>query len=157
MLSWHSQRQCATASSTAEAEIVSLSRFCRDLLLPTEIRMDAIEGSEMAVRVYEDNTATIQVVRDGTSSALLFVRKHHRISIGVLSDVFSHARRSPHHIETDHQRADVFTKVMDAAKLKTARGQLGLVDKGEAPGTDFCFVKTSSQESALLSTILEFG
>jgi hypothetical protein len=156
LISWHSKRQCATSSSTAEAEIVSLSRFCRDLLLPSEILMDAIEGHEVKARVYEDNTATIQIIRNGSSSALLFIKKHHRISIGVLADVFEQEHRSLHHVDTDSQRADVFTKILDVNKIKAARAQLGLLMEKETLANGFCIVPTSSTSSALLAIIEEW-
>jgi hypothetical protein len=156
LISWHSKRQCATSSSTAEAEIVSLSRFCRDLLLPSEIMTDAIEGIEYRANVFEDNTSAIQIVKSGSSSALLFIKKHHRISISVLADVFSHQHRSLFHVSTDAQRADVFTKVLDINKMKEARAQLGILIGNESLSKDFCVVPISATSSALLATIQEW-
>jgi hypothetical protein len=124
--------------------------------MPSEIMMDSIEGTEYRAKVYEDNTATIQIIRNGSSSALLFVKKHHRISISVLADVFSHEHRSLYHVSTDSQRADVFTKVLDVNKMKEARAQLGLIIGKESLSKDFCVVPISATSSALLATIQEW-
>ena len=80
----------------------------------------------------------------------------HRISIAVLSDVFSHQHRSLRHVSTDSQRADVFTKVLDVNKMKEARAQLGLLIGKESLSKDFCVVPISSASSALLATIQEW-
>jgi hypothetical protein len=62
-LEWASKRQSATARSTTEAELISLSKLLRESAVPWQILWSVLLEREVGLKVWEDNEATITVVR----------------------------------------------------------------------------------------------
>jgi hypothetical protein len=125
-IGWNSGKQTATALSTAEAELVALTRYLQTFLLPLETLYEQLLHRPIASTTGEDNTACISCVRSGFSSALRYMAKSQRLSIGFAHEVFSVALRRLTHVKTTEQCADAFTKSLSGEKLHHAWNQLGL-------------------------------
>ena len=75
-LGWLCQRQTSTSTSTAESEVVSLSKVTSSLLLPLESTWDQLVSRSIKVYGREDNMACIAIVKSGRSTSLRFIAKH---------------------------------------------------------------------------------
>jgi hypothetical protein len=139
-LMWGSKRQTSTSSSTAESELVSLSRFVRESLMPAELLWNQVLEREVASTVMEDNSAAISVVASGYSSTLRFLARHHRIAIGFLTEAFDEPTRDLSHIESRYQRADGFTKLLEGPRHQEINGLLGMVPPGAKLPRTFYYV-----------------
>jgi hypothetical protein len=139
-LMWGSKRQTCTSSSTAESELVSLSRFVRESLMPAELVWNQVLEREVASTVMEDNSAAISVVDSGYSSTLRFLARHHRIAIGFLTEAFDEPTRELLHIESRYQRADGFTKLLEGPRHQECNALLGVVPPGAALPRSFYYI-----------------
>ena len=66
--------------------------------------------SPVVMTFEEDNTAFIQVCRRGRNPTMRFLRRHHRLSIGLLHETFSRDDWHLRHCESGRMCADIFTK-----------------------------------------------
>ena len=78
------------------------------------------------LRVYEDNQATILVVRKGYSSKLRHITRTHKVNFSCLSEVFRDDSTMIEYICTDEQAADIFTKALPPHKWSAALVLLGM-------------------------------
>ena len=113
-VSFQSKRQTAVSRSTTEAEAISLATAIFQDAVPTVDHLTEILSQEVSLTCFQDNEATIAVVRNGWSIKLRHVTKTHKIDLASLHDVF----KDPltflvHYCPTDQQAADVFTKNLE--------------------------------------------
>ena len=87
-IAWSSKKQTATASSTCEAEMLSLSSGLRKEALPSLTLLELLLGRSLRLVTFEDNTATISCVKSGYSPALRHMQRTARVSLGFLNEVF---------------------------------------------------------------------
>ena len=121
-----SRRQTATATSTAESELVALTKLVLESVLPLEETLEFLFQKEIPSTTWEDNMACTLVVRSGFSQALRHLQKHHRLAIGTAHETYSADHRELKHIATERQRADGLTKGMAPCKIPSIRSQLGI-------------------------------
>ena len=138
-LMWASRRQGATASSTAEAELISLSDLVKSQLLPLESLWDVLRRELTTSISEEDNAACLAIVRLGYSTALRHLAKHHRVAIGTVSEIFAEAHRLLRHCPTLRQRADSLTKGLSPANNLLARALIGIANRLEDLPQEFYF------------------
>ena len=119
-LCWGSKKQTATSRSTTEAEMVSLSYGVFTEALPAQEFAETITGKEIPLLCFQDNSAVIQIVHAGYSPKLRHVSKTHRINLSSLYEVFEDPYARLQYINTELQRADVFTKALAPAKFPAA-------------------------------------
>ena len=81
-----SKKHGCTSHSTAEAEIVSLNTALRTMGLPSLDLWELILGRPLQLVVYEDNQATIKIIKKGCSSKLRHVSRHHKVDIGSIHE-----------------------------------------------------------------------
>ena len=86
-ISFHSKRQTAVSRSTTEAEAISLTTAVFQDAVPTGDYLDEILGQEISLTCFQDNAATIAVVRNGWSIKLRHVTKTHKIDLACLYDL----------------------------------------------------------------------
>ena len=98
--------------------------------MPAELLWNQVLEHEVASTVMEDNSAAISVVASGYSSNLRFLARHHRIAIGLLTEVFDESTRDLSFIESRYQRADGFTKMLEGPRHQEINGLLGVVQPG---------------------------
>ena len=139
-ISWLSKRQSAVSRSTTEAEAISLATGLFDEGLPNQEFLSKILGRSILLRCKQDNTATIQVIRNGYSPRLRHVSKTHKIDLNGLYDAFREDDTVLEYVRTDSQAADIFTKSLPGPKWLPALGMLGIEPRspdlcsGNAPG-----------------------
>ncbi|CAE7029195.1 GIP [Symbiodinium natans] len=119
-LCWASKKQTATSRSTTEAEIISLSPGVFGEALPMQQFMEKVFGREVLLQCHQDNSAVIQIVHAGYSPKLRHVSKTHRIDLSSLYEVYEDPYVRLTYINTDKQRADIFTKALAPAKFPAA-------------------------------------
>ena len=109
-LAWVSKRQTSTSRSTTESEIVSLAHSLYQEGLPALQLWELLLGRPVALRVLEDNQATILVVRTGYSPKLRHITRTHKSNLSGLSEVFQDDSAELEYCRTDDQAADIFAK-----------------------------------------------
>jgi hypothetical protein len=129
-LSWASGKQTRTASSTAEAELIALTRAAQNHLLPAEQLWDELLSRQIPSVTREDNAACLAIVASGFSAALRFLPKHQRLSVGVSSEICRASHRQITHATSKEQRADFLTKGLTGPSLSDALVLAGLIPKG---------------------------
>ena len=82
--------------------------------------------------MFEDNSAALITIRSGYSTALRYLPKRQRLSLGALHEIFSRSDCFVHKIHTSQQRADALTKGLSKGDMVLARTQL-LVAQSDAP------------------------
>ena len=123
-ISFQSKRQTAVSRSTTEAEAISLATAVSQDAVPTVDHLYEILGQEIPLTCFQDNEATIAVVRNGWSIKLRHVTKTHKIDLACLYDLFKDPLTFLVHCPTDQQAADVFTKNLETGKWDMALSML---------------------------------
>jgi len=139
-VAWSSKKQTATASSTCEAEMLSLSGGLRRETLPSLTLLELLLGRSVKMVTFEDNTATIQCIKSGYSPALRHMARTARVSLGFLNEVFYGTVEDENgeivqddlikpvlqHCPTAKMKADLFTKSLDRIKFIQALELIGV-------------------------------
>ena len=134
-LVWKSKRQGFTASSTCEAEMISLATALKsEVLLMLELLEQAL-CRPVRLRCLEYNTQCLQAAETGYSAALRHLTGTERISVGVVHETFSDKDR--HELvyqETSSHKGDMFTKRLDPSAFERA---LTLINPVHPDGSSF--------------------
>ena len=104
------KKQTAQSHSTPEAEIVALDAGVRTVGIPSQQLWKVLLRREPTLRVWEDNEATIKIIRSGRVPAMRPVKRVHGISIMSLHDSLHRQTFQLEDGHTDVQAADIFTK-----------------------------------------------
>jgi len=126
-LMWLSKRQSSTSRSTTEAEVISLAASLFGEGLPTLSLWDLVLGRDMALEIYEDNQATIKVVKKGYSRKLRHITRTHKIDLGSIKEAFENDNITISYVITTQQSADIFTKALAPLKWNSALELLNIV------------------------------
>ena len=113
LLNWLSKLQTAVSSSTGEAEIVATSDVMRRSVLPLQTTLAAIQGHAVRAVVQGDASVAEACIRSGWSKALRYIRKHQRISICALHDMFMEDDVEYGHVDSTENSSDLLTKSLD--------------------------------------------
>ena len=76
-VAWVYKRQTATSRSTTEAETVALAYSFFNEAIPTLTLWCLILRRDVKLLIYEDNQATIEILRKGYSNKLRHLSRHH--------------------------------------------------------------------------------
>ena len=127
-ITWQSKKQTCTSSSTAEAEVISLSWGLRSEGLPLQSFVESILGNRPIVRCFVDNDQALRAVDRGYSKKLRTLQRTHRCSIGVLHELAEDVQQRVimQYCSTLKHKADSFTKVLAAFQFKAARHCIGM-------------------------------
>ena len=85
-VSWMCCKQTSTAKSTTEAEGVSLTTALLQEAYPVLNLLELILGRDVTLRMKEDNTATIKVLKKGYSAKLRHVQRTHKLDLGLVKE-----------------------------------------------------------------------
>ena len=115
-----SKKQTAVSHSTPEAEIVAAAAALRTIGLPALDLCDCVFGGvlnrKVSLNFFEDNTATIAIIKTGRNPQLRHVGRTHDVSIKWLSQVFkTESQITLTYVSSKEQCADIFTKAFDDA------------------------------------------
>ena len=128
-LSWRSKRQGSTASSTCEAEMISLATALKAEVLPMMELLEQALGRPVQLRCLEDNTQCLQAAETGYSAVLRHLPRTERISVGVVHETFTE-KSHQHELlyqETSSHKGDMFTKRLDPITFERALTLINLV------------------------------
>ena len=125
-LSWYSKRQPLTASSSAEAELLSLSLGLRREGAPMQEAIATLLGKPVNLIVAEDNAAAISSIKSGYSVPLRRLSRSNRTCLGQLhenllgqnplDDIYGYFEL--HQVASKVQKADGLTKPMARIELE---------------------------------------
>ena len=113
LLNWVSKLQTSTSASTGEAEIVATNDVMRRSVLPLQETISAISGHAIRAIVQGDASVAEACIRSGWSKALRYIRKHQRVSICALHDMFLRDDCEYAHTGSSDNSADILTKSLD--------------------------------------------
>ena len=120
------KRQGATSHSTTEAELIAASKVLRESLIPLMALWSIMLDRPVKGTIFEDNTSTITVIKNGYSPQMRHLQKHHRISLGIVHELCEHEDLDVKHTTTDKQKADICTKGLARPKHEPACRMVGL-------------------------------
>ena len=126
-IAWRSKRQGSTASSTPEAETISMATGLKSEGLPMQDLFSAALGRTVHLRCLEDNTTAISAARAGYSPALRHLPRTERISVGVLYEVLvERGDCTLQYQASAEHKGDMFTKRLDPATFEAAIARANL-------------------------------
>jgi hypothetical protein len=125
-LSWVSKKQTSVSRSTTEAELVSLAHSLFSEAMPMLSLWERLLKRPVNLRIYEDNEATIKVIKKGYSSKLRHLARTQRVNIASVHEALQDPQFILEYIETLKQAADVFTKSLEPLKWPNALSLLGI-------------------------------
>ena len=125
-MAWFSKRQAATSHSTAEAELVALSKMLRESWAPLQELWSILLRRPFKCVLHEDNISTITVVQAGYSPQLRHIAKHRRISLGLAHEFCNQDDIDLVHCPTEERKGDLMTKGLQRPKHEPAMRMVGL-------------------------------
>ena len=128
LLSWRSKKQTVTAASTGEAEVVATHDASKAVLIPFVGTFDAF--MPLQGFMFGDASVAERCIKAGWSKNMRYVRKHQRVSISMLHDIFNeeenHCQCYYRHVSSEKNTADTFTKALPAASFQKHASFLGI-------------------------------
>jgi hypothetical protein len=148
-ISWYSRKQPVTASSTTDAEIVATHTATQETRWLRKL-MREINGEVATTKLYEDNTATIQILNDeckATSNT-----KHMQVRFFVAREAIRDGEIELVYVPTQRQLADALTKAPTKGMLRTYLTGIGMSDSPEnVPREEGCWDNSTNGHSVLTS------
>jgi hypothetical protein len=129
-LAWRSKRQGSTASSTCEAEYISLHDGLKKEALPMVDMFSQALSRPMGLLCLEDNTQCIAAVKKGYSPALRHLHRTERIALGVAHEQFfgENTNFVLEYQASSLHKGDSFTKKLQPNAFEEAVVRLKLLD-----------------------------
>ena len=130
-LSWRSVLGKTICMSTAEAEIMAAVSAAKEAM-HLKLLLGELGAPNDVIHIQEDNTAAISQATGG----LRHIRKakHYSIALRFLQQLTVDGEIKFHHLSTDLQLADLFTKPLDPEKFTYFRDQMMVnIHSSEAP------------------------
>jgi hypothetical protein len=123
-VSWSSKRQNFVALFTAEAEYVATGACCAQLLWMKQTLND-YGCCFTKILLLCDNESAIKLANNPVSHSRT---KHIDIHHHFLRDHKTKGDIAIHHVNTEKQLADIFTKPLDESRLCALRSELNILD-----------------------------
>jgi hypothetical protein len=123
-VSWSSKKQNCVAVSTAKAEYVAAGVCCAQLLWMGQTLQDF--GCHFTkIPLLCDNESAIKLVNNPVSHSRT---KHIDIQHHFLRDHETKGDIEIHHVSTEKQQADIFTKPLDESRFSALHSELNILD-----------------------------
>mgnify|MGYP007088618586 FL=1 len=122
LVSWFSKKQNSVSLSTAEAEYISASSCCAQLLWMKQM-MEEYGLEQGVLTVYCDNTSAINISKNPVQHSKT---KHIQVRHHFIRELVEEKKVSLEYISTEKQLADILTKSLDATRFESLRSALGL-------------------------------
>ena len=114
LLEWCARLQGATARNTTEAEIVSGADCLCRAALPLQDFVEDVEERSVPLHCSVDNATALLDIQQGWSKALKYLRKHQRVSLGLMMETLELPGNSTSKENTEDNEADLLTKELGA-------------------------------------------
>ena len=122
LVSWMSKKQNSVSLSTAEAEYIATTSCCAQLLWMKKLLHDyGITQDTMCV--FCDNTCAINLSKNPVQHSK---SKHIEIRYHFIRDLVEEKTVYLEFINTDNQKADIFTKPLDDPRFESLRKTIGV-------------------------------
>ena len=122
-----SKKQDSMASSTPEAETISMATGLKGEGLPIEHLFFPALGRMVHLRCLEDDTTAISAARAGYSPALRHLQRTKGISVGILYEIFvEHKNCTSQYQASGEHKGDMFTKRLDPASFEVVVARANL-------------------------------
>ncbi|PKU68172.1 Retrovirus-related Pol polyprotein from transposon TNT 1-94 [Dendrobium catenatum] len=121
LISWHAKKQATVAKSSTEAEYRSLSSATSDTIWLRRLLAEFQLSQFKPTPIYCDNTSAIAIAHNPVFHART---KHIEIDYHFISDHIKHGDIQLHHISSEDQIADIFTKPLSTKRFNTLRSKL---------------------------------
>lgn len=112
---WSTKKQAIVTLSSAESEYIALSDGVKEILWFKNLVADLGVNVSEPIRVFEDNQSTISMVKNPN---LTKRSKHIDLRFHFIKDVLSQGIICIEYIQSNEQKADIFTKSLGKAKFK---------------------------------------
>ena len=122
-MSWHSKKQNCVSLSTTEAEYISAGSCCTQLLWMRQMLAD-YGISQSVMPVFCDNTSAISISKNPVQHSRT---KHIDIRHHFIRELVEDGIVCLDFISTQDQKADIFTKPLDAIRFEFLRRSIGLI------------------------------
>ena len=123
-MSWSSKKQNTVALSTAKAEYVAAGACCAQLLQMKQTLKDF--GCELTkISLLCDNESAIKLANNPVNHSQtkhIDIQHHFSRDHEVKGDI------AIHHVSTEKQLADIFTKPLDESRFCALRSELNIID-----------------------------
>ena len=142
LIGWRSKKQNVTAFSTGEAEAVATAELVKTLLLPCLGTFDNF--MPLPALALGDASVVERCLQAGWSKNMRYLRKHQRVSISLLHDVFhgDRALATFGHTSSETNVAGIFTKALPVASVRKHVSFLGIEQIASLPNSEADTSKT---------------
>ena len=123
LVAWSSRKQSSVAQSIAESEYVAAASYFSQILWIVATLKDYGVTLENVPLFCDNNSATCIAKNPVQHSRT----KHIDIRYHFLRDNVEKENIMLHHVDTEHQLADIFTKPLDSSRFAFLRGELGVI------------------------------
>ena len=129
-VSWCSKKQTIVATSSCEAEYVSMTMACKEAVWFNRLISSILTNYDASkpIEVFSDSQSAIKL---GTNESINKRNKHIDISFHYVRDTISNGKVSFGYIATAHMVADMLTKPLERIKFEQLKHLCGLSVKGE--------------------------
>jgi hypothetical protein len=111
LIAWSSRKQSFVALSTAESEYVAAASCCSQVLwIIAQLKDYGVILNK--VPLFCDNNSAICIAKNPVQHSRI---KHIDIRFHFLRDHVERGNVTLHHVDTEHQLADIFTKSLDSS------------------------------------------
>uniref|UniRef100_A0A8D8ZJ24 Copia protein n=1 Tax=Cacopsylla melanoneura TaxID=428564 RepID=A0A8D8ZJ24_9HEMI len=118
---WQSRRQSSVSLSTAEAEYISASEACSDIIWTVYILNDLGIDVKKPITLHEDNQAAIKLTAGQSKRS-----KHIDIRFHFIRNKVEEGLIELKYVDSNNQLADILTKPLPYPKLMGFRNKLGV-------------------------------
>lgn len=122
LVSWSARKQSCVALSSTEAEYVSLSESCQELMWLKKLMQDFGESVNKPVCIFEDNQSCIKQLSQTSGKR----SKHIDTKYHFVKDLFECKQINVIYCPSEDMLADILTKPLSRVKLELLRGRIGL-------------------------------
>ena len=135
-LNAQSKKQTCVSHSTPESEIVAADAAVRIMGLPALDLWDVALGRRVKLDFYEDNQATLIVIKTGRNPTMRHLGRTHRVDLSFLVETFkNNSDLTIKYCVTSEQCADILTKAFtNAPRWLHACELIGVVPKLSSGG-----------------------
>ena len=116
--------------------MISLANGVFSEAIPASIPWSLILERNIQLRIYEDNQATIAVVKKGFSKKLQHISRTHKVNLSSLKEACVNDDTKLAYNDTQKQAADIFTKTLAPNLLDIALEVLGIQKTCHCPPPD---------------------
>lgn len=124
LISWCARKQPCVALSSTEAEYISLSECCQELMWLKKLMKDFGESVKKPICIFEDNQSCIKQLSQAKTIGKR--SKHIDTKYHFVKDLFEQEQIDVTYCPSEDMLADILTKPLSRVKLEILRDRIGL-------------------------------